>query len=235
MKNRDKLLPAVVLLLTITGFLLPELTAGLGDAGMEQETVEIRDTQKEIPLTHTGNFLEILEQAGTMKQSAELRNGEYMDAETAEKKAEALLEMLMRYGIAENKEQCRWLISPVLVSGIKSEEEETARVFWDCVWYPEKWDQELFKIEICLDDQTGYLVSFTVFPGIDKAVQDPRETAEDMKEFLNAYYPSSGRTEFTYTEKQEGNEFVFMTTDENEKIYELRFLIMENGQVVFNM
>lgn len=233
MKNRDKILPGIVLLLTVTGFLLPDLTAQLADMGMEQETVKIRDTQKELPLAHTENFLEILEEAGTMKQSAELRTGEYMDGETAEKKAEDLLEMLVQYGITEDQGQNTWLISPLLVSD--AEGQGSARIFWDCVWYSEIQTSVPSKIEICLDDGTGYLVSFTAYPGTQGSQNDSLKIVERMQMFLNDYYPSSGRTKFSYTEKQEGNEFIFTVSDENERIYELRFLIMENGQVVFNM
>ena len=233
MKNRDKILPVIVLFLTAAGFFLPDLTARLADMGMEQETVKIRDTQKEIPLAHTENFLEILEGAGAMKQSAELRTGEYMDVETAEKKAEDLLNLLIQYGLVRDQGQNRWLISPVLVSD--AENQETARVFWNCVWYSEIELPVPSKIEICIDDETGCLVSFTAYPGTDGPVEDPLKTAEAMRAFLNDYYPSSGRTEFSYTEKQKGNEFLFTVADEKNRAYELRFLIMENGQVVFNM
>lgn len=233
MKKQDKILPVIVLLLTVLGFFLPEFTARLADAGMERETVKIQDGKKELPLSHTESFLEILEGAGRMKQSAELRTGEYMDVETAETKAEELLEMLIQYGITEDQGQNTWLISPVLVSG--AEEDETERIFWDCVWYSGIQSSVPSKVEICLDDETGYLVSFTAYPGIDGSEKDPLQTVERMKAFLNDYYPPSGRTKFSYTEKQEGNEFVFTVTDEKERTYELRFLIMENGQIVFNM
>ena len=233
MKNRDKILPVIVLLLTASGFLLPDLTARLVDIRMEEETEKIRDTQKEIPLAHAESYLEILEGAGTMKQAAELRTGEYMNMETAEKKAEDLRNMLVKYGLVHYQGENRWLISPVLVSD--AEDQETARVLWDCVWYSGIELSAPSKIEICIDDETGYLISFTAYPGTDGSVEDPLKTAESMKAFLNDYYPLSGRTEFSYTEKQKGNEFVFTVADEKKRAYELRFLIMENGQVVFNM
>ena len=45
-----------------------------------------------------------------MKQSAELRTGEYMDVETAEMKAEDLLNLLIQYGLVRDQGQNRWLI-----------------------------------------------------------------------------------------------------------------------------
>ena len=91
------------------------------------------------------------------------------------------------------------------------------------------------KIEICFDDETGYMVSFTVYPGWQAEKGDSGETAEQMRGLLNDYYPRYGYSEFQYREIQTGNEFVFTITDDSGKAYEFRFLIMENGQVVFNM
>ena len=233
MKNRAKILAAVVLFLTVSGFFLPEFTAWLSDVKIEQETVTVRDEHKELPLAHEDNLLDILGEAGTMKESAELRSGEYMDGKTAQKRAEELLELLIQYGLAEDPGQLQCLITPMLVSAIDNQ--STTRVFWDCVWYSDLWENDFSKIEICFDDETGYLVSFTVYPGWKEVKGNPQETAERMKEFLNDYYPQYGYSEFQCREIQTGNEFVFTVTDDNRKSYEFRFLIMENGQIVFNM
>lgn len=233
MRSREKFLPVIVFVLVAAGFVLPELSARMADAGMEEEVVKIRDTHREIPLAGSQNLLEILETADALKQSVELRSGEYMAAETVEREAGDLLDLLMRYGVIESQWGNRWLLQPVFASGIK--EQENARVFWDCVCYSEDQGPGSPKMEIFLDDETGYLMSFTAYPGMDGTKIDPAAAAEGMQEFLNAYYPSAGRTEFAYQEKEQGHEFVFTVKDEKEIEYEFRFLIMENGQVVFNM
>ena len=99
MKNRAKILAAVVLFLTVSGFFLPEFTAWLSDVKMEQETVTVRDEHKELPLAHEDNLLDILGEAGTMKESAELRSGEYMDGKTAQKHTTSiqLLSLMQEY------------------------------------------------------------------------------------------------------------------------------------------
>lgn len=233
MKNRAKILASVVLILTAAGFFLPKVTSWLSDIKMERETVTVRDEHKELPLVQEENLLDILEKAGTMKESAELRNGEYMDEKAAEKRAEELLQLLIRYGLAKDPGQIQCLLTPVLVSEL--ENEGTTRVFWDCVWYSDLREIDFSKIEICFDDETGYMVSFTVYPGWQAEKGDSGETAEQMRGLLNDYYPRYGYSEFQYREIQTGNEFVFTITDDSGKAYEFRFLIMENGQVVFNM
>ena len=140
MNNRDKILPAVVLFLTVTGFFLPVMTASLSDMKTGQETVSVRDEEREIPLAGGESVFDILGAAGKLKESVTLRSGDAMDEKSAETESAEILGMLARYGLAEQPGQGQWLITPVLVSDIEGREE--SRVFWDCVWYLESRSEE---------------------------------------------------------------------------------------------
>ena len=78
-------------------------------------------------------------------------------------------------------------------------------------------------------------MSFTVYPGRGHPGENPEATVESMKAFLNEYYPLSGETGFQYQETLSGNEFIFIVSEGGDSTYGFRFLIMENGQIVFNM
>ena len=233
MNNRDKIFPAAVLSLTVAGFFLPGMTACLSDVKTGQETVSVRDEEREIPLAGGESVFDILGAAGKLKESVTLRSGDAMDEKSAETESAEILGMLARYGLAEQPGQGQWLITPVLVSDIEGR--EASRVFWDCVWYLGSRETDPYKIELYLDDESGYLMSFTVYPGRGHPGENPEATVESMKAFLDEYYPLSGETGFQYQETLSGNEFIFTVSEGGDSTYGFRFLIMENGQIVFNM
>ena len=100
MNNRDKIFPAVVLLLTVAGFFLPGMTACLSDMKTGQETVSVRDEEREIPLAGGESVFDILGAAGKLKESVTLRSGDAMDEKSAETESAEILGMLARYGLA---------------------------------------------------------------------------------------------------------------------------------------
>lgn len=233
MKKRNRILAgACVLLLAAAGFFLPRATSLLTDAGLSDNTINVEDPQESSRRESTENIWEAMEDADILKEYMKLRQGEKLNETSAQEKAGDALAGLQEAGLAEGVDGGEWLVTPVLVYA-KDDRDKTG-VRWECVWYSGN-QYETRKIGIVIDDETGYMLSFILYPSSEGSETGPADIPGRMTYFLENYYPSEGRTDFVCTERAEGRELDFSTEDGQGNVYGFRFHIMQDGKLVFNM
>ena len=252
MKRKNKVfLAAAVLLFVALGLLMPRIVSILTDMRLASRVTRIEE--KENPDPKGADFWEMLQNAGRMKQTVDLRDGKNLNGIEAEQRAEHVFDRLTAFQVAEETMKVEdWVVSPVLASSV--DDPEATQVQWRCVAvWPGRGqeDTSVKKVEILLDDASGYMISFTIMPafGTEMGTVSSEETektdeglilrnrlAESVLAFLNDYYPSEGRTEFRCKGDPSGHQFTFFTENTKGDVYEYYFFITENGgQIVFNM
>ncbi len=248
-----------VFLMVCLGFFLPLMTQKLSDLKLANEIVNIQSEQTEDTSSERTDLWETLERTGDMKRTVTLRNGEKLDKAGAEERAEQAVETLVHCGILESPGEGSWYVVPHLAVSVG--DEEFRQVIWVCrrqepvteagigaesaaeLGISQEPEADSYgysvysrgKMELYLDDETGYLLSFSIERQGGTDPEERSRTAECMKEFLNEYYPADGRGEFRYTESGDGHEYIYTMQDESGTEHHLKFYIMDQGTVVFNM
>lgn len=230
--KKKVLLTAGTLFLAVCGFFLPDLASLFSDMKRENTVMEVPDPAVQDQAEET-DLLTVLEEYPKMKQRMLLRNGGRMDESEAQRTAGQILEEMESFGITEIPEQTVFTVVPVLAYG--EDAGEDARIVWLCSWQQETDIILSGQAELYLDDETGYLLSFAVYSDRDADGETPGRKAERMNAFLNSYYLSGEEGGFSCLEQTEDSVFVYTADPGRAENTRLCFVIMENGQLVFNM